>query len=209
MKSTCKIAILESYALYSSGIKSLLTVSDDMEVIAEGVNVESLAGKLHNKAPDIILIDLLHCFNSGPSTVKKTRKHFPDVPLLLITRYEHSKSFPEYLAIGANGFVFIHEGPGKLLNSIRLLCDGKISIKNDDIGENVKNLLKDNPVLTEREINVLKLFCNGLTYKQIGEKLYISPRTVESHKKNILSKLKVSSTAEMIKYASRNKLLSE
>lgn len=210
MKLTCKIALLESYALYSSGIKSLLQTSDEMEVVAEGVNPESLAMLLHNKLPDVILLDLINNMPSGSKTIKKTKKYFPGIPLLLITSYDHYKRFTDYMTLGADGFFFINDGPGALIDAVKAICNKMLS-SNSSIND-VKvsfEKLEDAAMLSPREIDVLQLFCNGLTYKEIGEKLYISPRTVESHKKNILAKLKLTSTAEMIKYATRNKLLSD
>lgn len=210
MNSTCKIAILESFALFSSGIKSLLHTSDEMEVIAEGISPETLLLQLHNQTPDIILIDLLHCFNAGLKTVKKTRKLFPHVPFLLITNTDFSECFTDYRSLGAKGFIYTHDSPEVLIDSIKSLCNGKMYFKNGNQTENsLADHLMKNHFLSDREVDVLKLFCNGLTYKEIGKKLYISPRTVESHKKNILAKLNVSSTAEMIKYATRNSLISD
>lgn len=180
-----------------------------MDVIAEGASPESLSLQLHNKTPDIILINLLHCYNAGYKTVKKIKKNFPDVPMLLITSHDFSDCFQDYIALGAKGFVFTNDSPEGLIQSIKSLCDGKMYLQKENLDKTTAHERKvKNSILSDREMDVLKLFCNGLTYKEIGEKLYISPRTVESHKKNILAKLNVSSTAEMVKYATRNKLLS-
>ena len=188
----------------------MLHTSDEMEVIAEGISPEALMLHLHNKTPDIILIDLLHCFNAGLKTVKKARKLFPQIPFLLITNNDFGNCFNDYITLGAKGFVFSHDSPEILIDSIKSLCHGKMAIKNNNHTEYlISDRLIKNNMLTEREVDVLKLFCNGLTYKEIGKRLYISPRTVETHKKNILAKLNIGSTAEMVKYATRNSLLSD
>ena len=192
--------------MFSSGLKSLLNACDEMEVIAEGISPETLAMHLYHKTPDIILINMLHCNNAGIRTVKRIKKYFPDVPLLLITSKDFTDCFTDYINLGARGFVFSDDSVETLIESIKQLCIGKIYFQETQANnislENRKN------ILTDRELDVLKLFCNGLTYKEIGKTLYISPRTVESHKKNILVKLKISSTAEMVKYATRNRLIS-
>jgi DNA-binding NarL/FixJ family response regulator len=210
LETTCKIAILESYALFSSGIKSILHSTDEMEVIAEGASPEVLSLLLQGQVPDIILIDMLHCVNGGISTVKKTKKIFPDIPFLLITSTEFTDCFQDYVEYGVKGFVYTTDSPAALIESLKTICIGEESLKQEnnsvDTSQGYHQLKKYK--LTDRETEVLKLFCSGLTYREIGERLYISHRTVESHKKNILSKLNITSTAEMVKYATRNKLIS-
>lgn len=212
LNSTCKIAIIENYALFSSGIKSLLHAADDIVVIAEGISPETLSLQLYHKTPDIILIDMMHCSNAGLNTIKKTKNFFPNTPLLLITNHDFSECFKDYLKYGTKGFIFTDDKPEDLVFAIKNIClgkehfGGKLSPKLSVIQLPKKSRGRppgDNP-LTGREIDVLKLFCDGLTYKEIGHKLFISARTVETHKKNIMSKLKVSTRAEMIKYATRN-----
>ncbi len=212
MKSTCKIAILENYALFSSGIKSLLHAADDLEVIAEGINPESLSLHLFHKIPDIILIDMMHCTNAGLSTVKKTKNYFPKIPLLLITNHDYSECFKDYLKYGTKGFIFTDDKPEELVSAIKNICLGKVHFGKKvykklaviKLPKKLRGRPPGDASLTNREIDVLKLFCDGLTYKEIGKKLYISARTVETHKNNIMNKLKVSTRAEMIKYATRN-----
>jgi DNA-binding NarL/FixJ family response regulator len=210
LETTCKIAILESYALFSSGIKSILHSTDEMEVIAEGASPEVLSLLLQGQVPDIILIDMLHCVNGGINTVKKTKKIFPDIPFLLITSTEFTDCFQDYVEYGVKGFVYTTDSPAALIESLKTICIGEESLKQEtnsvDTSQGYHQLKKYK--LTDRETEVLKLFCSGLTYREIGERLYISHRTVESHKKNILSKLNITSTAEMVKYATRNKLIS-
>jgi RNA polymerase sigma factor (sigma-70 family) len=210
LKTTCKIAILENYALFSSGIKSILHSSDGLEVIAEGVSPDDLTLLLQDDNPDIIIINMLHCVNGGIETVKETKKYFPVIPFLLIANNGLADSFNDYQEHGVKGIVYSHESAAALINSIKGICKGIDQFKQDEKSQETpeeKQQLK-NYILSDREMEVLKLFCNGLTYKEIGDRLYISPRTVESHKKNILSKLKISSTAEMVRYATRNKLIS-
>ncbi len=188
----------------------MLHSTDELEVIAEGVSPEDLAIHLQGQEPDIILIDMLHCLNGGLKTMKKTRKTFPEIPFLLITNTDFADCFQDYQEFGVKGFVYNTDGPSALIGSLKKICDGENLLLQEtrsvDIAHGNQQIKKY--ILTDRETEVLKLFCSGLTYREIGEKLYISHRTVESHKKNILSKLNITSTAEMVKYATRNKLIS-
>jgi DNA-binding NarL/FixJ family response regulator len=210
LETTSKIAILDNYALFSSGIKSILHSSDELEVIAEGVDPEDLAIILKDHTPDIILINILHCLNGGIATVKKTRKFFPGIPFLLITNSEFTDCYLDFIEFGVKGFIYTTDSPAALIESIKSICNGRGDFKKEKISMDSSGGHHQTKkyILTDRETEVLKLFCCGLTYREIGDRLFISRRTVESHKKNILSKLKITSTAEMVKYAARNKLIS-
>jgi DNA-binding NarL/FixJ family response regulator len=208
----CKIAILENYALFSSGFRSLLEGNSELEVICEGENPESLRKSLNDEKPHLIIIDMLHCSNAGYMIIKKTHEYFPDIPLILITSREYSDCFTDYLRFGVKGFVFENDSTVDLFSAIKNICLGKIHFKNkmkSFTGDHTKKQNgQKNDVLTRRELDVLKLFSDGLTYKEVGLKLFISPRTVESHKQNIMAKLNLNSTAEMIKYATRHSIAS-
>jgi DNA-binding NarL/FixJ family response regulator len=212
--STCKIGIIENYALFSPGIKACLEASEGNKVVAVAKNVDGLTKQLNGEEPDIILIDVLNCSNAGINTVKTAVKIFPGVPLLLITAREFSECFKDYIDFGTKGFVYADDTPEELNRAIQVICSGKEFFKEyvirywiDACGKAVKKSKGSKTIknkLTGREIEVLKLFCDGLTYREIGKKLFISHRTVETHKNNILKKLKLKSKAEMIKYATRN-----
>lgn len=211
----CKIGMIESYSLFSSGIKTILESANENVFVGLGGDARELKNSLNGTIPDIILIDVLHSRNAGIEEIKNVRKTFPQIPFLLIAAQDCSECFQDYLNSGAKGIVFATDKMEDLINAVQLICNGKeyfsgAITKNRSNGlESAPKLtrpkFKDN-LLTDRELEVLKLFCDGLTYREIGKKLYISHRTVESHKNNILAKLNLKSKAELIKYATRNNL---
>jgi DNA-binding NarL/FixJ family response regulator len=187
---------------------------DGNEVVATGKNVDDLTKQLNGHEPDIILIDVLNHSNAGIGVVKSAMKIFPGVPLLLIIAREFSECFKDYIDFGAKGFVYADDSPDELNKAIQVVCSGKEFFKEYVIkywidtdskaikkSKGGKTKLKS---LSPREIEIVKLFCDGLTYREIGKKLFISHRTVETHKNNIMKKLKLKSRAELIKYATRN-----
>ena len=148
--------------------------------------------------------------------VKNTTRVFPGVPLLLIIAREYSECFKDYIDFGTKGFVYADDSPDELNKAIQVVCSGKeffkeyvikywIDADSKTIKKTKRRKSKTNS-LSPREIEIVKLFCDGLTYREIGKKLFISHRTVETHKNNILKKLKLKSKSEMIKYATRNNL---
>ncbi|WP_340113597.1 helix-turn-helix transcriptional regulator [Maribellus mangrovi] len=207
----CKIAVLERFTLLGSGIASILSNEKDCQVILAKTR-EELVRKLDGTIPDVIIIDIIHNENSGFKPLKRFRNIFPHVPVLLVVSASYADCFEEYIRLGVKGFIFDSSDRDELLNAIRKLKKGG-EYFTDKVWKIFKSSIqsrKHKPIdqkLTDREVAVLKLFSSGLTYKEIGSELSISPRTVETHKRNILSKLKINSTADMVKYAYRNKIL--
>ncbi len=213
----CKIALLENYSLFSSGIKPVLSEINHFEIIAEAKIIDKFLIQLGKKDRlDVIIFDIIHCQDEGLKQLKKINRSFSKIPILLIVSEEYTYCFEEYIALGVRGFVFHDSSPEILIKAINKLKNGE-----DHFRKNVWFLLTDfirshkavksvngkKFILTKREVSVVKLFCDGLTYKEIGSNLNISPRTVETHKKNIQTKLKVKSTAEMVKFAFNNHIV--
>lgn len=209
----CKVAILDKFTLFASGIQSILSNAIDIDVIVKAESYNDLVKELKNVNPDIIIIDIIHGDNSEMRSIKKIRRAYPKIPVLLVVSQNYSDCFEEYIRLGVKGFVFNDSDSGELVEAIKKLEKGgeffqkkvwtifKTSIQKR------KYKKRELKKLTDREVTVLKLFSIGLTYKEIGTKLHISPRTVESHKRNILSKLKINSTADMVRYAFHHHIL--
>jgi len=216
MLQPLKIAIFENYSLFNSGLTSMLFEQDQLEIAIISNSLADLQEQLRSHHPDVLLFDILHCDGSGSSQLKKVIRKFPDLPVVVLTSMQFSDCFAEQVKLGVKGFVFQNETPDDLRKAVRKVTSGSTYMPKEmqkwlkEItpmrnGASVINGKKN--LLTEREIVILRLFCQGLTYKEIGQKLFISPRTVETHKKNILSKLRLKSTAEMVKYAFHNHLI--
>jgi len=211
----CKIAILERFNLFGSGIKSMLEDADQFNVVIQADSVNKLIVGKGIEKPDVIIFDIIHDDNSGMKVLKRIKRTFPEVPVLLILSNNYADCFEEYIRLGVKGFVFHNSSGKELIKAIKKLNNGEeyFAMKVWDMfrstirARKVKTINIESNKLTEREITVLKLFTEGLSYKEIGVDLNISPRTVETHKRNILAKLKIQSTAEMIKYAYRNNIL--
>lgn len=213
----CKIVILENYSLFCSGIKPVLDKVKEFEVVAEARKLRDLLTILTASRPDIIIVDLLHCEADAISVVKRIRTKTSKIPLLLVVNNDYAHQFEYYIALGVNGIIFNSSDQEKLVKAVEKLVSGE-----DFFPSKVWMLLKEHlrtkrkdivpaqeskSILTRRELDVLKLFCKGYTFKEIGYKLDISPRTVETHKKNIASKINVRSTAEMVEFAVQNSLV--
>lgn len=211
----CKIAILDRFNLFGSGIKSLLEEADHLDVVIQTDSVDKLIAAKKMEKPDVIIFDIIHDDNSGIKVLKRIKRSFNRVPVLLIVSNNYADCFEDYICLGVKGFIFHNSSGNELVKAIKKLKNGEeyFTMKVWEIFRgsirarraHTKNI--ESNKLTEREVSVLKLFTRGMSYKEIGVSLNISPRTVETHKRNILAKLKMRSTADMIKYAYRNNIL--
>lgn len=216
MEANCRVVIFESYPLFSSGIKTVLDASNTIEVMGEAASVDHLLRLIQKTNPNGIVFDILHCVNAGLKPLRKIARRFPHIPILLIVGDEYADCFDSYFQMGVKGFVFKDDSSAEFIQAIKEVCAGRDHFRNQVRAFFKESLQKSRTngtskelpqSLTDRETSVLKLFCRGLTYKEIGHQLCISPRTVETHKKNILSKLKVKSTVDMVKYAFHHQIL--
>ena len=210
-----KILILENFSLFGTGIKSMLE-REEFEVVGQIRQWEELFELLKTVTPDVILLDLLHYNNSFIKSLEKLRNGFPDIPVLLIIDEDFADFFKDFILMGIPGFINGDTSLSELIRAIDIVAGGQ-EYFSGGILKVLKEMLKSDQVslpkeinqniLSSREVEVCRLFCNGLTYKEIGATLHISPRTVESHKKNILAKLHIKTTAEIVKYAIQHHLI--
>mgnify|MGYP000339078553 CR=1 FL=1 len=212
----CKIAILENYTLFCSGIRPVLDQITEFEVVAKSKQLTDILPLLKKSKPDVIIIDVLHCDDDGAFAIRKIRAKASKTPILLVVNKDYSSHFENYIALGVNGLVFTSFGKEQLVEAVKTLKNGDdyfppqawILLK-EYLRTKRKDLLpqaNSKPILSNRELDVLRLFCKGYTYKEIAHKLNISSRTVETHKKNISTKINVRSTAEMVEFAVQNNL---
>jgi DNA-binding NarL/FixJ family response regulator len=213
MISPCKILIFDNFPLFSSGIAQFLAKEPVLKVIGEVNRTEEINKHISMLNPDIIVVDVMHCKNAGIKAIKKFKCIFKHVPVLVITSSDFAECIPEQLRLGVKGIVFSESKTHDLIHAIKKICAGgnyfpesikgivnrtNVNSENENVEANYNN------ALTDRETDILNFLCQGLTYKEIGDKLFISPRTVEVHKRNISAKLNLKSKAELVRYSLRN-----
>ena len=121
----CKVAILENYSLFYSGIKPVLEKIDEFEIVAEAKLVQNLLPLLQAAKPDVIVIDVLHCEKEGIRPIKQIKRKYSKIPILLIVNKDYTNHFEDYIALGVNGLVFSNSSPSKLIVAIKKLKDGE------------------------------------------------------------------------------------
>lgn len=211
-----KILIVDDYSIFRRGLKLLLEKHGNFKVVGEALNADDLFDLLKKVKPDVIVMDLMLPQKAVIKISKKLSREYPDLPFLIITVSAIEYTIMECIINGARGIVWKESSPEDLINAINTVASGERYFEIPEsrmVNEVFQHMQTSNDEknnfaeISEREQEVLTYFAKGLSYKQIGEKLNISPRTVESHKNNILSKLNLHSTAELIRYAIRHNLI--
>jgi len=211
-----KIVLVDDHRLFLDGIKSLLSEVDFIDIIGEASSGNEALDLLTNIKPDIIMMDISMKGLSGIDVSKEITMLYPDIKIMILSMHTNEEFVINAIKAGAKGYLSKDTSKEELLDAIQIIQEGG-ECYSKLISENfLKSYVKkykaeqsliENKILTQREIEILKLAVHGLSNKEIADKLFISTKTVDSHKNNIMQKLKLKNTAEMVLYAVKNKLI--
>ncbi|MEI7490179.1 MAG: response regulator transcription factor [Bacteroidota bacterium] len=215
---TIKIFLVEDHDLVRDGLKALLTSIPDISIIGEASTGKSLFEKLKIVQPDIIVLDISLPDVSGIEITKRLRHEYPQIRVLILSMYTHEDFVTGAIKSGAKGYLPKNTSRDELVKAIYAIFRGE-----EFFGETISKILlksfirsavekedqQEKPAynLSSRELEILRLYAEGFNNKEIGVKLNISVRTVETHKNHIMKKLGIRSPVEMVKFAIRNKLI--
>jgi DNA-binding NarL/FixJ family response regulator len=212
-----KILIADDHAMFIDGIKSLLRKFDKAEIVAEAHDGQEALEILKEGGIDMLITDINMPSMSGTELTKIVKRDFPEVKVLVLTMYNDREIINEILLAEAEGYILKNTGKQELITAINRLADDGTYYSNEVMNiilENIKDSNKppkqdDDRVkdLTPRELEILQLICEELSTAEISQKLYISPRTVETHRKHIIQKTQVKTIVGLIKLAIENKLV--
>lgn len=217
-KKKINVFLVDDHQIVRDGIKSLLLDSSEISIAGEALNGKELMEKIENARPDVILMDISLPDISGIELTKQITQQFPEIKIVILSMYTQEEFITNSIASGAKGYLPKNTTQQELLNAIITVYNGK-EYYNDTVSKIIlENYIstvrkskeaeegKDEENLSVREKQILKLYVEGMTNQQIADKLFISIRTVESHKNHIMQKLGVKSTVELVKYAIRNNI---
>jgi DNA-binding NarL/FixJ family response regulator len=207
-----KILIADDHTIFRQGLKMLLEQEDDMEVVGEagnGLEALDLAKKLK---PEVLLLDIAMPEMDGVQVAQKLKKILPEIKVIVLTTHAEDQFIFEFLKLGVSGYVLKDSASQELIYSIRKSKDGmafidpsiskKVMEKFTQVTGGKKDFI-DYGKLSDREKEVLQLVAEGNSNKEVAEKLYISPKTVENHKANIMKKLNIHDRVGLTKFALR------
>ena len=210
-----RILVVDDHAILRDGIRSLLESQDDIIVVGEagdGAEAIELADKL---LPDIVLMDISMPKTNGLEATRIIKDRHPQLKVLILTQHDNREYIAPALGAGAAGYVLKRSGRREMLNAIRQVHEQGAFLSNNiaqevlqDYSQNGRTVEDVEQHLTDRERQVLELIVRGRSNKEIALELGISPKTVSVHRTNLMSKLNVQNTVELIRFATNHPLLS-
>jgi DNA-binding NarL/FixJ family response regulator len=195
-----KIFIVDDHYMVIEGIRSLLQNEKSIEWMGHAMNAASCLAFLNKQLPDVILMDINLPDISGIDLCKEVKTKYPSVFIIGLSTFNQQSFIQKMMDNGASGYVLKNATQEELTSAIETVMKGKTYLSE----EASQTLRKDNGtaiVLTRREKEVLELIAEGLTNVEIGQKLFISVTTVDTHRKNLLAKFETKNTAALIKIA--------
>ncbi|NMA69833.1 MAG: response regulator transcription factor [Desulfitobacterium sp.] len=214
MKDKMRVFLVDDHTLLRNALTMLLTGQKDIEVVGEAANAtEAIAGILEKK-PDVVLMDISLPDIDGIEATAKIVKNLPEIKIIAVTMHVEEIYLLKFLNAGGRGYIHKSAADRDLLKAIHVVMNGEIFLSSDGVQVMANQYIQtDNPqetppeILSERELQVLKLIARGFTSREIGEKLFLSPRTIETYRERITVKLKLEHRSELVDYAIKHKLL--
>ncbi len=208
-----RVLVADDHAILRDGIRSLLERQPDIVVVGEASNGYEAVNQALALAPDVVLMDLAMPVMDGLEATRQLRKLRPEIKVLILTQHDNKEYIAPALQAGAVGYVLKRSGGREVLNAIRQVYTQGAFVEPEVAQKLVQTLQpsEDPPEatarLTERELQVLRLVVQGLSNKEIARALVISPKTASVHRTNIMSKLGVRNSADLVRYVMQHHLL--
>jgi two-component system, NarL family, response regulator DegU len=215
LSNKIKIAVTDDHALFRRGIVSILQQNDDFEVVLEASNGQELIDNIPQTLPNIVLMDLHMPILDGIRATEQIKKDFPFVKIIVISMHDEDKFVTHLMSLGANGYLLKDAHPDEVENAIYTVFNedyyyGPFLIKVmhsrmlNKPEKKIKSPLSFQVGISDRELEVLELICEGTTTQQIADQLCLSSRTVEGHRNRIMEKTGTKNVAGLVAWAVRN-----
>lgn len=195
-----KVFIVDDHPLVIEGIKGLLQGEENYSVIGSANYALEALEAFRQNLPDVVLLDINLPDLNGIELCERVKKEFPAIKVLGISTFKERSYITRLMEKGASGYVLKNVDKEELIEAIRQVAVGRMYFSMEAATAiTTRGSSTQVPILTSREKEILVLISEGLTNKEIADQLYISPLTVDSHRKNLLAKFTVKNTAALVK----------
>lgn len=207
--SDIRLLLVDDHHIVLDGIKALLDEVEVFDCVATADNGQKALDMLNVFDVDVVLMDIDMPVMNGMEATKRIKKEYPKVRVISLTQHSERGMVQKLLDCGSDGYLLKNIAQDELTTAIRRVYNGENVFSSEVTmrlaGKAVeKNASGIDVELTEREIEILSLISEGLGSKQVGEKLFISPRTVDTHRTNLMNKLDIHNIAGLIRFALKN-----
>jgi len=211
-----RILIVDDHGIVREGLKSLLQNQSDMEVVGEGQDGQVAVELAEQLSPDMVIMDMSMPNLNGIEATRLILQHRPNTRVIILSMHSDRHIVKETLEAGASAYVLKSNLFDEMLRALETVAEGgrylspRITdvVIDDYVGKSIEGESAKTPKLTSRERQIVQLVAEGNTIKEIARILHISPKTADSNRRRIMSKLGLSSVAELTKYAIREGLTS-
>ena len=209
-----RILIVDDHAVLRDGIRALLGLHDDIEVVGEASEGKEAVGKAQELMPDVVIMDIAMPGMDGLEATRRLRKKYPKMKVLVLTQHDNKEYILSVIKAGASGYVPKRALGSELVSAIRAVKEGDSFLYPSAAAALIEDYLQqtkgEDPYdqLTAREREIFKLIAEGHTSREIADMLFLSLRTVQGHRLKILEKLNLHNRTELIKFAMRKGLVS-
>lgn len=208
-----KVLIADDHQMFIDGLKALLKREKSIQITGEVSNGADAYEFIRQLPPDLLITDISMPGMSGVELTRLVKLNFPEVKVLVLSMYNDREIVSEILMSEAEGYILKNTGRQELLNAIHRIADNSTYYSNEVLNimmtrmKKQKAIEKNTAVLTSREIEIVKLIMEEFSSEEIAEKLFISKRTVDTHRKNIIQKTNTRTLVGLIKFAIENSLV--
>jgi len=201
-----RIFIVDDHPMVVEGIRSMLLQLPDVEIAGHAMNAASCMGYFVSNTADVVLLDINLPDQNGIEVCKTLLKKRSELKIIALTNFDQLTYLQNMKDAGAKGYLLKNSSIDEIEKAIHAVVNGKeYWLGRDSVRESIHE--HNQPLLTRREIEVLKLIAEGLTNQEIADKLFVSASTVDSHRKNLISKLQAKNTAALVRTALENKII--
>ena len=210
-----KIILVDDHTLFRNGLKLLINNTPNFRVIAEASNGKEFIDLLSKEEkPDVVLLDIAMPEMDGIEAAAIALEKYPDLPIITLSMYGEEDYYFKMVSLGVKGFLLKNSDIHEVCSALESVVEGGAYFSQELLFNLVSNLrssslagTEDNSMLSERELEILLLICKGFSNQEIADELFISKRTVDKHRANILSKTNCKNTANLVVYAIKNRLV--
>ncbi len=218
-KNPIRVLVVDDHQLIIDGLKSILQDEEDVTFAGGANNMDQALSFVEKEPVEVVLADINMPGNSGIDVTRKLKELYPDIKVLALTMHEDISMITKMVEAGASGYILKRTNMNEMLEAIRVVASNGKYLGRDVQAVMMENLGVDHSInvlsdhvpasLTSREKEILNLVARELSNAEIARKLFISERTVETHRRNIFTKTKTKSIVGLIKYAIRQGLISD
>ncbi|ERI91503.1 response regulator receiver domain protein [Clostridiales bacterium oral taxon 876 str. F0540] len=212
-KEGIKVLIADDHAIIREGLKRIISFEEDIEIIGEAENGDKVISLLMSIVPDVVLLDCNMPVKNGIEVLKRIKADKEKIKVIMLTIENDRNTIHEVIDIGADGYVLKDSAGTEIVNAIRMVYNGEkyidkslVAMLFTDIKSKNKKTISALDKLSKREIEVLISISKGLSNKEIGEKLYLSEKTVKNYATNLFRKLDVEDRVQATIFAIENKI---